>query len=120
MSPMAARLKILLVEDDSADACMVQSCLSEHRGNRLFSADLTIAQDLAHAGRLIEQDFPDIILADLGLPDAQGAEALSSILQKAPDVPIIVLSGNDDEQLALVSTPAQLTTCRRRNSRRLV
>ncbi|MFT5440530.1 MAG: PAS domain S-box-containing protein [Alphaproteobacteria bacterium] len=101
MSPMATRLKILLVEDDSADACMVQSCLSEHRGNRLFSADLTIAQDLAHAGRLIEQDLPDIILADLGLPDAQSAEALSSILQMAPDVPIIVLSGNDDEQLAL-------------------
>jgi sigma-B regulation protein RsbU (phosphoserine phosphatase) len=118
---MAARLKILLVEDDSADACMVQSCLSEHRGNRLFSADLTIAQDLAHAGRLIEQDLPDIILADLGLPDAQGAEALSSILQMAPNVPIIVLSGNDTNSWRWTpSKPAQLTTCRRRNSRRLV
>jgi diguanylate cyclase (GGDEF)-like protein len=43
----------------------------------------------------------DVVLLDLGLPDARGMEALTGLLDAAPDLPLVVLSGLDDERLAL-------------------
>lgn len=101
MSSMASPLKILLVEDDLMDVAMVRSYLSEKRGKCFFSADLSVAHDFAQASRLLAKDLPDIILTDLSLPDVQGMEAFCAIFELAPDVPVMVLSGNEDEQLAL-------------------
>ena len=58
MSSKAARLKILLVEDDLDDVYLVRSYLSETRGNRFFSADLSVAQDLTHTARLLAEGLP--------------------------------------------------------------
>jgi diguanylate cyclase (GGDEF)-like protein/PAS domain S-box-containing protein len=43
----------------------------------------------------------DCVLLDLGLPDARGLEALSMVLDAAPGVPVIVLSGHEDDELAV-------------------
>jgi CheY-like chemotaxis protein len=99
MSSTTASLKILLVEDDLTDVEMVRSYLSECRGNHFFMADLSVAGDLAQAFRLLAEYLPDIILTGLGLPDARGMKVLTAIFEMAPDVPIVVHSGNDQTLL---------------------
>ena len=44
---------------------------------------------------------PSVVLLDLNLPDSRGAETFRKVLNKVPDVPVVVLSGQDDEELAL-------------------
>jgi len=44
---------------------------------------------------------PSVVLLDLNLPDSQGAETFRKVLAKAPDVPVVILSGQDDEALAV-------------------
>ncbi len=45
--------------------------------------------------------MPSLVLLDLNLPDSHGAETFRKIRQKAPNVPVVILSGQDDEALAL-------------------
>ena len=49
----------------------------------------------------IKEKSPSVILLDLNLPDCQGAETFRRVLEKAPDVPVVILSGQDDEVLAM-------------------
>src|SRR5258706_2739066 len=88
---------ILVVEDNPGDALLLRKML-DRDGSHKFA--------LTHVGRmsdaekhLAENDF-DIILLDLGLPDAQGLEALRRAHAAAPHVPLVVLTGLDDESLA--------------------
>jgi sigma-B regulation protein RsbU (phosphoserine phosphatase) len=94
--PEIASLKILLVEDNPADAYMVKVFLSDPRLMHTRSTTLSVTESVAEAARLIADDKPDIIFTDLGLPDGQGAEVLTALIRIAPDIPIIVLSGNSD------------------------
>jgi len=48
----------------------------------------------------ISQQEPAVVLLDLNLPDSRGAETFRRVLNKAPGVPVVVLSGQDDEELA--------------------
>lgn len=61
---------------------------------------------LADALALIPRWRPDCILLDLTLPDADGIQAVVSILAVAPEVPIIVVSGHDDPKTALAAVEA--------------
>src|SRR5208282_3083658 len=47
----------------------------------------------------LKESSPSVILLDLNLPDSQGAETFRKVLQKAPNVPVVILSGQDDEAL---------------------
>jgi signal transduction histidine kinase len=49
----------------------------------------------------LKEKSPGVILLDLNLPDSQGAETFRKVLEKAPDVPVVILSGQDDEDLAI-------------------
>jgi len=51
--------------------------------------------------RLCERELPALVLLDLNLPDSHGAETFRRIRQKAPNVPVVILSGQDDEALAI-------------------
>ncbi len=88
---------VLLIEDNPGDADLVRLRLVE--GN----SDLGVA----YADRLstgldsLYPDEPAVVLLDLNLPDSRGAETFRNVLKKAPGVPIVVLSGQDDEELAL-------------------
>jgi serine phosphatase RsbU (regulator of sigma subunit) len=82
-------VSILLVEDDHGDAVLVQVCLREAG---VPAEAVTWVRDLrealaALAGR------PDCVLLDLGLPDAQGFTAVQPMVEAAPDVAVIVLTG---------------------------
>ena len=87
---------ILLVEDNAAHARLVTALLNE--GGTEFV--------LAHRTRLaqvtvLDAAVADCALLDLSLPDAVGLEALQALRDVAPHVPVVVLSGRIDEDVAL-------------------
>lgn len=91
-------IEVLLVEDSPADAVLTQASL-EALGSVKFNVvrveRLTAA--IAHA----KAAPVDVLLLDLGLPDAQGLDAFARAHAALPDVPILVLSGLSDEEIAV-------------------
>ena len=92
------KLNILLVEDNPADADLIQETLKE----------ITQPQpNLSHVSRLIEAKQQlasghfDVILLDLSLPDSFGLETVKQAHQFADHLPIIILTGNEDSTVAL-------------------
>lgn len=86
--------QVLLVEDDPDDVFLVRSYL---RDDQLKSYCISHAESLGQAmGMLKERDY-DVILLDLGLPDAESTEALSLMLKDEGHTPIIVLTIQDDQ-----------------------
>jgi two-component system cell cycle response regulator len=90
--------KVLLIEDNPGDVRLLREALLEP-GARKFS--LTVAERLEEGlTRLSEKDF-DVVLLDLSLPDAEGLDTVTRAHEAAPQVPIVVLTGTDDEELAI-------------------
>src|SRR5262249_16900436 len=90
--------RILLVEDNAADAFLVLDALEESNSRRF---DVTHAEQLADALSLLEDSTFHAVLLDLSLPDSRGFETFQTMNQKAAHLPIIVLTGLDDERVAL-------------------
>lgn len=86
-------LSLLLVEDDRADAVLVEDLIAD------TVADIRVvwAQSMAHAERELASARPDCVLLDLHLPDASGMDALDRIAKRDATVPIVVLTGLNDE-----------------------
>ncbi|RMF05639.1 MAG: response regulator [Chloroflexi bacterium] len=94
-------LKILLIEDTPADARLIATLL--HRYSGLLSFDLTHHTTLAAGADYLRQHPTDAILLDLSLPDSQGLDTFTAIRQLVPNTPIIILTGTNDEALAIQS-----------------
>ena len=100
------QFKVLFVEDSAADAETVRSAMSETRGAMAVRRGLfamTRVERLEPALRLLAQGDFSVVLLDLGLPDSAGLETLAKVRAAAPDVPIVVLAGLDDDGLALTA-----------------
>lgn len=95
---MLEQVKILLVEDDPDDVWIMQGLLGD-RWDGPFQ--LTHAEMLEVALRHLENRQFDIVLLDLSLPDSQGLETFARMYCEAPEVPIVVLTGNADETLGI-------------------
>ena len=97
------RLRVLLVEDDPADAFLVGELLDEAEA----PIALRIAATMAEALPALDQ--VDCVLLDLGLPDASGLAGLRTILRAGSGVAVCVLTGLADEHLgaAAVAEGAQ-------------
>ena len=93
-------IKVLLVEDNPVDAFMVRAAL-ERSSSATFTVDAADRLDTAIT-RAVSTP-PDVLLLDLGLPDAQGLETFVRARIALPNLPILVLSGHDDEQVAIQS-----------------
>src|SRR5712692_670856 len=90
--------KILLVEDNPGDARLVREYL---RDGGVFQADLANAERLSEAQRMLETDRFDVVLLDLSLPDSRGLDTIVGAVTHARGVPIVVLTGLNDEELAV-------------------
>jgi PAS domain S-box-containing protein len=90
-------LRVLIIEDDAIDRMQLQRLLAS---TSLQVGEVKCANRLAAAIDMLKQWNADVLLLDLGLPDSQGIESIIQIQTHAPDVPIIVMSGLDDEQTA--------------------
>jgi signal transduction histidine kinase len=96
---MKGNLQIMLVEDDPADARLIRIALAEAESAANF--DLVWVERLAKAFEAMENACPDAILLDVNLPDSRGLETVTRTVEKAPGVPIIVLTGLADEILTV-------------------
>jgi diguanylate cyclase (GGDEF)-like protein/PAS domain S-box-containing protein len=88
---------LLLVEDNPGDARLLREMFHE-RGSD--DTELIHVQCLNEAEKQLAKHVFDIILLDLGLPDSQGLEAVRRARTASPRVPLVVLTGLDDESLA--------------------
>jgi diguanylate cyclase (GGDEF)-like protein/PAS domain S-box-containing protein len=88
---------LLLVEDNPGDARLLRELFKEQGSH---DTELTHVKSLSEAEKYLAEHTVDIILLDLGLPDAQGLEAVLRVHATAPHVPLVVLTGLDDESLA--------------------
>jgi PAS domain S-box-containing protein len=103
---VSERVRILLVEDNPADVDLVREALPD-AGAASFLVES--APRLSVALARLEAGGIDVVLLDLGLPDSLGLDTLRKTRDAAPNVPVIVLTGNDDQAagLAAVSAGAQ-------------
>jgi diguanylate cyclase len=93
----ARSARVLLVEDDPVTAELHSELLVANGA----AIAVTRAESLADACAALTEAAPDCVVLDLGLPDADGLEAVREIERFAPSVAIVVLTGRDDDELAL-------------------
>lgn len=93
---------MLLVEDDRADAVLVEELISES------GADIRLvwAPSMEDAEHQVTVTRPDCVLLDLNLPDADGIRALDRITRLDPTMPIVVLTGLNDEHFGVSAVAA--------------
>ncbi len=103
---LTAPIRVLVVEDNPADARLVYELLLE-TGVRRFETQF--ADRLGLALHRLQRESFDALLLDLSLPDAQGIESIAAVQAVASDLPILILTGLNDEDVALeaVSNGAQ-------------
>jgi len=89
---------ILLVEDNLGDARLLREMFD---GQGAHFGELTHVDCMNAAEKHLAEHTVDIILLDLGLPDAQGLGAIRRTRAVAPNVPLVVLTGLDDESMAV-------------------
>src|ERR1700676_4867654 len=89
--------RVLLIEDNPGDARLVREMLGEEKGNA-FSVEC--ADRLGTGLNRLTQGNIDAVLLDLTLPDSGGIETFARTRHESPEVPIVVLTGLDDETLA--------------------
>jgi diguanylate cyclase (GGDEF)-like protein len=95
-------LRVLLVEDSSPDADFVVALLEESGA----TADTVVCRSLREALDILATRTFDVAVADLSLPDALDLEAVAVLRAAAPALPLVVLTGRDDEQTALEALAA--------------
>lgn len=91
------RTAILLVEDDDADARLVTRSLTPYARR----ASVARATSLKEARAWLHRNACDVVLLDLSLPDSFGLETVTRLHADAPSLPLVVLTGYDDEDFAL-------------------
>ena len=92
-------IKVLLVEDDAIDRLLIERVLAECQQPIEFAADS--AGSLSAAAECLDNGGYDVILLDLMLPDSDGLDTVRRIKEINSHIPIVVLTGLDDEQTGL-------------------
>lgn len=90
---------VLLVEDDPGDALLVEELVAD------AEADMRLVwvRTIAEAGERLAVEVPDCVLLDLGLPDAQGLDALAGVRAHNDQVAVVVMTGLDQERTGLTA-----------------
>lgn len=98
---MKTVVNIVLIEDDPVDAEIVYRLLVKQtpdHADEIF--EIKTASTLGEGKALLALESADLILLDLGLPDCVCEQSVQSLATEFPDKPIVVLTGNDDREMA--------------------
>ena len=93
-----AALTILLVEDNPGDQFLIMELL---KTTSLPIEKVLVAESTAEAFIQLEREDITLILLDLSLPDSDGIDTFTGINNAAPDIPVVILSGTNNTQIAL-------------------
>jgi len=96
-------MRVLLIEDDQADAFLVQDMLMESAAGNAVVQHVTRLEDGLHLAA--EGEF-DIIISDLGLPDSQGMATVKMLASVAKHLPFVVLTGLADHEVGFEAVNA--------------
>lgn len=94
------RLRILLVEDNPGDARLVKETVAEADGGRFEITHLIRCEE---AIKRVREEVFDVVLLDLSLPDSKGLETVERVSGAAPQLPIVIMTGLDDEDVAVAA-----------------
>jgi diguanylate cyclase (GGDEF)-like protein/PAS domain S-box-containing protein len=97
VSSLHRPLRLVLVEDADGYAALVSALLAAEP----VPPELVRFACLEDALRHLAQADADCVLLDLELPDAQGTEGVERVLEVCPEVPVVVLTGHEDEALTV-------------------
>ena len=92
--------KVLLIEDNPGDARLIREMIAQEPG---AAFEIECAPRLAQGLERLSAGGIGLVLLDLSLPDSMGLETFAKVYAHSPAVPIIVLTGNDDNNLALAA-----------------
>ncbi|MEA2518305.1 MAG: hypothetical protein QOF49_385 [Chloroflexota bacterium] len=88
---------LLVIEDNPGDARLLREMFEEAGAHR---SQMVQVESMGQAEQHLAEHHVDVILLDLGLPDAQGLNAVTRAHSAAPHVPLVILTGLDDETIA--------------------
>ena len=95
---MKTTISILVIDDDSGDALLINEYLkSDH--TRDYS--VKNAKSLTESLEALDNNEFDVVLVDLDLPDSQGISTFQEVIEVNPKIPIIIVTGNEDEKIGL-------------------
>jgi DNA-binding response OmpR family regulator len=99
VNTLADRLvKVLLIEDNDADARFISEMFKDIKTTKY---EVSWAKRLDEGLKLLDDDSFDVLLLDLSLPDSIGLETFERAHEYEPELPIVILSGLDDEEVAV-------------------
>jgi two-component system sensor histidine kinase/response regulator len=93
-------INILLIEDSKFSTQLTKKMLDEEQSTG-FNTNLKCAESLKAGLEYLTGDKIDIILLDLTLPDSQELDTFKKVKARVPDIPIVVMSGLEDERIAM-------------------
>jgi DNA-binding response OmpR family regulator len=91
-------MRVLLIEDNEDDAHFIREMLAERKSAVI---ELEWADQLGRGLTRLTEDKIDVVLLDLSLPDSHGLPTFDKVLAHRPGLPIVVLTGLDDEEMAI-------------------
>ncbi len=96
-------INVLLIEDDTGDAFLIEELLTEIQQfyNSRTSFQVKQVRSMAEGLKIINAGDFQVAVMDLSLPDSQNLDSLEKLRSQAPDVPVVVLTSLDDEELAV-------------------
>lgn len=97
---LLSQTRILLIEDSSEFAHFVKLTVESEK---FTSFQVETVSSLHGAVKILGQESFDLVLMDLNLPDSRGIETFTAVHKAAKDIPVVVLSGMDNEELALTA-----------------
>lgn len=91
-------IRVLLVEDNPGDALLIREVLREAGDGRFALETVEWLRDALDA---VSRGGFSVVLLDLSLPDSFGLDTFRTLQARCPGLPIVVLTGNDDETVAV-------------------
>jgi sigma-B regulation protein RsbU (phosphoserine phosphatase) len=93
---MSPKMNVLVIEDNPGDMDLVRLRLMEGQNGVTVQCASRLSDGLAS----MTSNPPGVVLLDLNLPDSHGSETFRRVIEHSPNVPVVVLSGMDDQELA--------------------